>query len=124
MISQCYLSKASSSSSVACFCSCSEQSVVLKSLELIVILTDSLIHVVRVCDILSVLDLVGLSVALAKDFLAGDLIALHHFDGEDVVDLNIVSRQSVVQEVRGEHHVVALEPELWVVLVVELHDIT
>jgi len=40
-----------------------------------------------------------------------------------VVDLNIVSRDAVVQEVGREHHVVSLVPELRVVLVVELHDI-
>jgi hypothetical protein len=41
-----------------------------------------------------------------------------------VVDLDVVSRDAVVQEVRGEHHVVSLVPELGVVLVVELEDIS
>jgi hypothetical protein len=70
-----------------------------------------------------VLDLVALSVALGKDLLAGRLISLHHLDGEDVIDLNVMSRDAVVQEVGWEHHVVSLVPELGVVLVVEVQDI-
>ena len=69
------------------------------------------------------LDLVALSLALREDLLAGGLISLHHLNGEDVVDLDVVSRDAVVQEVRGEHHVVSLVPELGVVLVVEVQDI-
>lgn len=64
-----------------------------------------------------------MAVALGDDFLACDLIAFHHLDGEDVVDLDVMSRDTVVQEVRGEHHVVSLVPELGVVLVIELQDI-
>jgi hypothetical protein len=40
-----------------------------------------------------------------------------------VIDLNVMSRDAVVQEVGWEHHVVSLIPELRVVLVVELHHI-
>jgi len=71
-----------------------------------------------------VLDLIGLAFTVSKDFLAGALIALHHLDGEDVVDLDVMGRDAVVQETGREHHVVPCIPELWVVLVVELHDIT
>ena len=69
------------------------------------------------------LDLIGLSLAVGEDLLAGGLIPLHHLDGEDVIDLNVMSGDAVVQEVRGEHHVVALVPELGVVLVVEVQDV-
>lgn len=69
------------------------------------------------------LDLLALSLALREDLLAGSLISLHHLNGEDVVDLNVVSGDAVVQEVGWEHHVVSLVPELGVVLVVEVQDI-
>ena len=101
----------------------SEEAVVLESLDLVVVSAERLIHVVGVGDILSVLNLIGLSVALGEDLLAGHLIALHHLNGENVVDLDVVRRDAVVQEVRGEHHVVALVPELRVVLVVELEHV-
>ena len=103
---------------------CSEEAVVLESLDLVVVSAERLIHVVGVGDILSVLNLIGLSVALSEDLLAGNLIALHHLNGENVVDLDVVRRDAVVQEVRGEHHVVSLVPELRVVLVVELEDVS
>ena len=69
------------------------------------------------------LDLVALSVAIREDLLASGLISLHHLNCEDVIDLNVMSRDAVVQEVRGEHHVVSLVPELGVVLVVKVQDI-
>ena len=40
-----------------------------------------------------------------------------------MVDLNVVSGDAVVEEVGREHHVVALVPELRVVLVVEVQDV-
>ncbi len=40
-----------------------------------------------------------------------------------MIDLNVVSRDAVVQEVGWEHHVVSLVPELGVVLVIELQDV-
>ena len=101
----------------------SEEAVRLQPPELVVIGTKGLIDIVGVGDVLGVLDLIALSLAVSEDLLAGGLISLHHLDGEDVIDLNVMSRDAVVQEVRGEHHVVALVPELWVVLVVEVQDI-
>ena len=58
-------------------------------------------------------------VALAKNLLAGDDVALEHLSEEDVVDLNIMRREPVVQERRREHHVVSVEPELDAILGVE-----
>ena len=103
--------------------SSSEQTVVLDALDLIVIRAEGLVHVSSVGDVLGVLGLIGLSFAVGEDFLACDLITLHHFNGEDVIDLNVMSGDAVVQKVRGEHHVVSLVPELWVVLVIELHNV-
>ena len=47
------------------------------------------------------------------------LISLHHFDGEDVVNFDVMGREPVVQEGRGEHHVVSGIPELRVILLIE-----
>ena len=58
-----------------------------------------------------------------KDLSARALVLLHHLNGEDVVDLDVMGRDAVVQEVGGEHHVVARVPELWVVLSVEPQDV-
>ena len=101
----------------------SEEAVRLQSSEFVVIGTKRLIDIVGVGDVLGVLDLITLSIAVGEDLLAGGLISLHHLDGEDVIDLNVMSGDAVVQEVGGEHHVVALVPELGVVLVVEVQDI-
>ena len=101
----------------------SEEAVGLQPLELVVIGGEGLIDVVGVGDVPGVLDLLALSLAVGEDLLAGGLISLHHLDGEDVIDLDVVSGDAVVQEVRGEHHVVALVPELGVVLVVEVQDV-
>lgn len=102
----------------------SEEAVILQSLDLVIVSTEGLINVVGVGDVLSVLDLVGLSITFRDDLLAGNLIAFHHLNSEDVVNLNVMSRDAVVQEVRREHHVVSLVPELRVVLVIELKHIS
>ena len=65
-----------------------------------------------------------MSFALSKNLLAGYLVSLHHLDGKDVIDLNVMSRDAIVQKVGREHHVVALVPELGVILVVKGKDIT
>lgn len=102
----------------------SEEAIGLESSELVVVGSEGLVDVVRVCDVLGTLDLIGLSIALREDLLAGNLVALHHLDGEDVVDLDVMGRDAVVQEVRREHHVVSLVPELGVILVIELQDVS
>ena len=60
---------------------------------------------------------------LSKNLLTSDLVLLHHLNAEDVVDFDVVSREAVVQEVRREHHVVALVPEFRVILSVEPHNV-
>ncbi len=91
---------------------------------LIIIFTKSLKYVVEVGDALGALGLVIVPLALSEELLAGNLVSLHHLDGKDVNDLNAMSRDAVVQEVGREHHVVALVPELGVILVAEGKDIT
>ena len=41
-----------------------------------------------------------------------------------MVDLYVMSRDTVVKEGRGEHHVISSVPELWVVLGVEIQGVT
>ena len=59
-------------------------------------------------------------VSLGKDILSGLDVLLDHLTEENVVDFNVMRRESVVQETRREHHVVSVEPELSSVLLVEL----
>ena len=61
--------------------------------------------------------------AVGKDLAAGALVLLQHFDGENVIDLNVVRREPVVEEVGREHHIVASVPELGVVLLVKLKHV-
>ena len=65
-----------------------------------------------------------MGITLGKNFLADGLVFANHLNGENVVDFNPVSRDSVLQEARGEHHVVTSKPELGVILTVKVHNIT
>ena len=58
-------------------------------------------------------------VSFSQDFLAGNQVSPEHFGEENVVNLDVVSRDAVVQERRWEHHVVPVEPELNSILGVE-----
>ena len=80
--------------------------------------------VVGIGDVLGVLHLVAVLLTLSQDLLAGYLVPLHHLNSEDVIDLDVVSGDAIVEEVRGEHHIVALVPEFGVVLVVEVQHVT
>ena len=81
-------------------------------------------NIVGVGDVQSSLLEIRVLFSLIENFLSGGLILLEHLNGEDVVDLDIMSRDSVVQETGWEHHVVSGVPELWVVLVVEGHVVS
>ena len=98
----------------------SEEVSVLEALDLVVVgATEWLVDVVGVGDVAGALDFVGAGFALGKDLSASELVLLHHLDAEDVVDFDVMRGEAVVQEVWREHHVVALVPELRVVLRVE-----
>lgn len=92
---------------------------VLESLNSVAVLSEGLVDVVGVGRESGALHLVRVGVSLSDDFSAGHLVPSHHLDAEDVVNLNIMSRKTVVQEGRREHQVVSVEPELGLVLVVE-----
>lgn len=64
-----------------------------------------------------------MGLTLSEDLDTGTLVLLHHFDGEDVVDLNVMGGDAVVQEVGREHHVVSGEPEFRLILGIEEEDI-
>ena len=97
---------------------------VLHALNLVVVLAaERLVDVVGVRDQGSALVLIGVGITLSEHALSHNLVLLHHLNAEDVVDLDVMGGEAVVQEVRGEHHVVALVPELWVVLRVEEIDV-
>ena len=85
----------------------------------VVLAAERLVDIVAVGDHSSALVLIRVGVTLSKHALSHNLVLLHHLNAEDVVDLDVMGGEAVVKEVRGEHHVVALVPELWVVLSVE-----
>ena len=97
----------------------SEKSVILETLNLIVILAEWLPNVVGVSCVLVGAFLSCASVSLSEDLSTSDLVLLDHLNGEDVIDLNVMGRDAVMKEVGWEHHVVTGIPELWLILLVE-----
>ena len=55
-------------------------------------------------------------VSVGEDLLSGNDVLLKHLTEENVVDFDVMCRQTVVQETWWEHHVVSLEPELGSIL--------
>ena len=83
------------------------------------IVLEWLVTVVWVGNVSRPLLLLRTVVSLGKDLLSGDDVLLHHFAEEDVVDFDVMRRETVVQERRREHHVVSVEPKLSSILGVE-----
>lgn len=102
----------------------SEQAVVLESLDLVIIRAHCFVDVVRVSDVFGSSLIIRVSFSFFEDFLSCKLVSLHHLNCENVVDFDVVSRDSVVQEVGWEHHVVSGVPELRVILSVEGHGVS
>lgn len=105
-------------------CGLSEESIVLESLHLVVVRAERFVDVVRICDVASSLLLIAALLSFGEHFFSCDLVSLDHLDGENVIDFNVMGRDTVVQEVGWEHHIVPLVPELWVVLRVELKGVS
>ena len=99
--------------------SCSEITVVSKSLDDWSISLESFIYVSWVSGIFSSLGLWGLKISIGQKFLSSNDILFHHFAEENVVDLNVMCRNPVVEETWWEHHVISIIPELGTVLSVE-----
>ena len=55
-------------------------------------------HVVLVVDVLSSLNLLRESVSLLEEFFSGNDILLEHLSEENVVDFDIMCRESVMEE--------------------------
>ena len=66
--------------------------------------------------------MVGALLALVKDFLASCNVLSEHFSAEDVIDFNVMRRESVVHEGRWEHDVKAGVPEHGAVLSLEVQE--
>ena len=97
----------------------SEVAVSSESLDGVGVLLEWLIDIVRVGHVSGSLLLFTAEISLSKDLLSCNDVLLEHLGEEDVVDLNVMCRNSIVQEVWWEHHVVSIEPELDTVLGVE-----
>ena len=104
--------------------SLSHEAEILDTSDLVVISTHRLIDVVGVGGVASHTLLRSASLSLIDELLANTNVFLHHLNGEDVVDLNVMSGETVVEEAGREHHTVASIPELRLILLVEVHDIS
>ena len=102
----------------------SELSIVLHALDLIIVRSEWLPDIVGVGGVLCGTFFLSACVSLGQDLTTGSLVLLHHLNGEDVIDLDVVSRHAVVQEVRWEHHIVTSIPELRLILLVERQHVT
>ena len=103
---------------------CSEEVVILGALNLVIIFAKGLPNIVRIESILGSTLLLGAGISLCKYFSAGKMIFLEHFDSKNVIDLDIVSRHTVLQEVRWEHHAITCIPEFRLVLLMECENVT
>ena len=102
----------------------SEFSIKSKSENGISILLKWLINIIGIGNIFSSLDLLTMEISLSEYFLSGNDIFLNLFDKEYIIDLDKVSRHSVVQKAWWEHHVISFEPELDSILRVKLRDLS
>ena len=99
--------------------------IILHTFDLVWILAaEWFVHIVRVSCVHSSFYLITMSLAFCDDLFSSYLILLHHFNCEDVIDFDVVSWKTVVQEIRREHHIVARVPEFRVVLSVKPVDIS
>ena len=97
----------------------SEQTLRSESLDRVRVLLERLVDIVRIGGISSSLLLGRALVSLVKNLLSRNDVLLHHLACENVIDFDEMCRESIVEEVRWEHHVVSVEPELSTVLGVE-----
>ena len=81
---------------------------------------EGLIYIVGVRDVFGGLLLFAAEISFGKNIFSSVDILLKHFGEENVVDFDIMRRESVMQETWWEHHVVSVEPECCAILSVEL----
>ena len=97
---------------------------VLLHVEFGAVFSKRLVHVVGVQHILGVALLRRVSLPLVEDLLADKDVVLQLLNVEDVVDLDIMGREAVVEEVGREHHAVTSEPEFGLILSVEVEHVS
>ena len=90
-----------------------------ESLDDIGVFFEALIYIVGVSDVFGGLLLFAAEISFGKDIFSSVDILLKHFGEENVVDFDIMCRESVMQETWWEHHVVSVEPEFGAILSVE-----
>ena len=100
----------------------SEFSIESKSKNGVSILLKCFINIIRVRNIFSSLDLLTMKISLSEYLLSSRDIFLNLLDKEYIINLNKVSRHSIVQKTWWEHHIVSFEPELNSILCIELRD--
>ena len=83
------------------------------------VLLEGFVDIGRVGGVFRSLFLGGAEVSLGQELSSGADVLSHHLAEEDVVDFDIMRRQSVVEEGWWEHHSVLLEPELSSILHIE-----
>ena len=86
--------------------SLSEKVVIFHTLDLVIIWSKRLPDIVGIERILCGTLFLSASVSLSNDLTAGKVILFEHFNGKDVIDLDVMSGETVVKEVWWEHHVV------------------
>ena len=101
----------------------SQSSISCNPYDSIAIWAHRLVDVVGIRDVLREAFLRRALRPLPDDLLAHTDVLLHHLNGEDVVDLDVMGREAVVEEAGREHHAIASEPELRLILLVEVQDI-
>lgn len=99
--------------------SLSEKVVVFVTLNLVIIWSKWLPDIVWIECILRGALFLSASVSLSQDLTTGHVILFEHFNSENVIDLNIMGRDTIVKEVGWEHHVVTSIPELRLILLIE-----
>ena len=99
--------------------SLSEKSVILHALDLVIILSKWLPNIVRVRCVLGSAFFLSACISFSQYLSASDLVLPDHFNGEDVINLDVMGRDTVMEDVGWEHHVVTRVPELWLILLIE-----
>ena len=75
----------------------SEKTIVFHAFDPVIILaSERFVDVVGISSVKRSLDLVGVSLALGDDLTARVLVLLHHLDGKDVVDFDVMGRKAIV----------------------------
>lgn len=92
--------------------------------DVLVVVGEALEHVVGVEDVTRVALFFRASFSFLLDNSLGLDNLASHLHGEDVVDFDVMRGEAIVEERRGEEHLVALVPKLGLILHVEREDVT